>query len=561
MRMKKKNTIGVLFFLFSFMFFLAVSCAGIPAPADEPDDEIEKEEPQTVLEEVKEQAEEQAAEQVEEQVAEQTEEQPEEQIADIKEEPIEEIAGEVTVEADEEFTAELTDEVITGEEQTVEHVEAEPREIPEEPLLVIVEPNDKADTEIQRETSAVQTPPAPVPEPALTLVLAENIQDELVPEETGENETEEATAEEPEPPREDPRRNMPSGPAPRIESLTQTGRVPMNNEIIAHSRTVNAIVGQTIEIPFRGVGWVYLGEASSRRGIDYNSRRSDPEGQSFFFRAEEAGAYSLKFFRQDFIRDYIINDHVQVIVENSNSAGSDTVSGGWFQQLSDRGRVVAQPRWPSALNEAQLRSDESVHRNRAAAAPSAELTDTNKNKTGSGIPQQKEPSASTAGNAASQQLTQRQVPPQSALPERQSVVEQLAVEQPADAPAAAAVEVKTESAQSASPQETSGAQSADLLGGIATPHEAAQKAQKLFDDTDAAAAIALLDQFVKLYPSGSDEIYWLYGQFYEANSPSRNILLSLDYYRRLVREYPQSSRFADARRRIAYLERFYINIQ
>jgi len=53
---------------------------------------------------------------------------------------------------------------------------------------------------------------------------------------------------------------------------------------------------------------------------------------------------------------------------------------------------------------------------------------------------------------------------------------------------------------------------------------------------------------------------WLYGQFYEANSPSRNILVSRDYYRRLVNEYPQSSRASDARRRIAYLERFYINI-
>jgi hypothetical protein len=37
--------------------------------------------------------------------------------------------------------------------------------------------------------------------------------------------------------------------------------------------------------------------------------------------------------------------------------------------------------------------------------------------------------------------------------------------------------------------------------------------------------------------------------------------MSLDYYRRLVREYPQSRRYNDASRRIAYLERFYINIR
>jgi outer membrane protein assembly factor BamD (BamD/ComL family) len=76
-----------------------------------------------------------------------------------------------------------------------------------------------------------------------------------------------------------------------------------------------------------------------------------------------------------------------------------------------------------------------------------------------------------------------------------------------------------------------------------------------------AVALSLLDQFRERYPSGSDEAYWLYGQIYEAAGPQRDILSALDYYRRLLREYPQSSRCNDARRRIAYLERYYINIQ
>jgi outer membrane protein assembly factor BamD (BamD/ComL family) len=88
-----------------------------------------------------------------------------------------------------------------------------------------------------------------------------------------------------------------------------------------------------------------------------------------------------------------------------------------------------------------------------------------------------------------------------------------------------------------------------------------QRAREEFDAGRVAAAIDVLDQFREQYPSGSDEAYWLYGQFYEANSPSRDIRLSLDYYRRLVRDYPQSSRYNEARRRIAYLERYYINIQ
>jgi outer membrane protein assembly factor BamD (BamD/ComL family) len=75
-----------------------------------------------------------------------------------------------------------------------------------------------------------------------------------------------------------------------------------------------------------------------------------------------------------------------------------------------------------------------------------------------------------------------------------------------------------------------------------------------------AEALGILDQFREQYPSGSDEAWWLYGQFLEANSPSRDIRSALDYYRRLLREYPQSSRYNEARRRISYLERYYFNI-
>jgi outer membrane protein assembly factor BamD (BamD/ComL family) len=93
------------------------------------------------------------------------------------------------------------------------------------------------------------------------------------------------------------------------------------------------------------------------------------------------------------------------------------------------------------------------------------------------------------------------------------------------------------------------------------PEDYLRKAREEFNAGRVAGAIAALDQFREQFPAGSDEAWWLYGQFYEANSPSRDIRTALDYYRRLVREYPQSRRYNDARRRIAYLERYYINIQ
>jgi hypothetical protein len=276
-------------------------------------------------------------------------------------------------------------------------------------------------------------------------------------------------------------------PVPAASELSPITPIPaVSDEDVVFSRVVRATVGQLIEIPFRGTGWVYLGELGARRGIVYDSRRLDSEGQSFVFRAEAAGTYALKFYKQDYIRDFILNDHVQVLIGEPPAAAG----AGWFSPPVDRGRVVAEPRWPETGGS--LTGDPS---------------------TKSSLPQRPAVSA----------LPQT-VPEDSSVPNE-------GIKKVTDTP----------------PDE-------DISGIL-------QKAREEFEAGRVAAAILALEQFRERFPSGSDEAWWLLGQFYEANSPSRDIRVSLDYYRALIREYPQSNRYDDARRRIAYLERFYINIQ
>jgi hypothetical protein len=324
------------------------------------------------------------------------------------------------------------------------------------------------------------------------------------------------------------RSEPPAVSAARDDSLpVRPGMVASANEEIIFSRIVRATVGQLVEIPFRGIGWIFLGELASRRGIAYDSSRRDPEGQSIIFRAEEAGTYVLKFYKRDHIRDYFLNDYVQVIVGEAPTSGA-----GWFNPPADRGRVAANPRWPSALEEAEiLRSGASGSRPSAGASAAGESASSG--------------TSSIQGTAAAQGATPAQgtASTQGTTPAQTAPIQPpLSVNEP---PASAAL-----SAEDVPEKQE-----------ILTPDEIFKKAQETFNGGNIPAAIALLDQFSERYPSGSDELYWLYGQFYEANTPYRNILLSLDNYRRLVREYPQSSRLNDARRRIAYLERFYINIQ
>jgi outer membrane protein assembly factor BamD (BamD/ComL family) len=87
------------------------------------------------------------------------------------------------------------------------------------------------------------------------------------------------------------------------------------------------------------------------------------------------------------------------------------------------------------------------------------------------------------------------------------------------------------------------------------------RALEEYDAGRIAQALAVMDRFRQRFPAGTDEAWWLLGQLLEANSPARDIARALDYYRRLVREFPQSQRVQAAQRRIAYLERYYFNIK
>jgi TolA-binding protein len=304
---------------------------------------------------------------------------------------------------------------------------------------------------------------------------------------------------------------------------------------------------------------VFLGEVGARRGIAYDSRKMDPEGESFIFKVEASGVYALKFYRQDFAHDLILNDHVQIIA----GAAPETTGLGWFNPSTDRSRVIAGPRWPNFLNQPQIIDGQpqqqiSLEEKEIAPVSQGEVPTTEIKQTDAEAGQLPATPPTTAQPPAVRQPAEAALPPKAAQP-------------PVVPPARQPSNARTETVR---PQGLSGgdavAQSSPAQTPSPPPPPAAEpkspdtilkEARDEFNAGRIAAAITLLDQFCKSYPSGSDEAWWLYGQCYEANSPNRNILSALDYYRRLVREYPQSSRLSDARRRISYLERYYINIQ
>ena len=333
------------------------------------------------------------------------------------------------------------------------------------------------------------------------------------------------------------------------------------DEDIVFSRVVRATVGQIIEIPFRGTGWVYLGELGNRRGIAYDSRRLDlaagsngaVEGQSFIFSAEAAGTYILKFYKQYFIQDYVINDYVQVIVGEA----SDNSGASRFGYPVDRGRVIAEPRWPLVSIPAEAAPLAAI--GPAETAPAAdEFTETSPAATPAAeiVPMETAEAAALAAAMPPQPEVQTG-PAAEAIPVSPGIAERPRQSSPDDSIVVVAPPQAAVPSDSVRAPNSPSVQIPDN----APPSEYVRLARLEFDSGRVESALSIMDRFRQSFPSGTDEAWWLYGQLLESNSSSRDVRLALDYYRRLVREYPQSPRVADAQRRIAYLERYYLNIR
>jgi hypothetical protein len=447
--------------------------------------------PETSLGEIPEEAENQISDSSQEEIADETilPEQKNEVSSEDYSLPVEEPASVIVPDNEPSVDADYQNELLEPMEPEIKRPKESIDEDTVESPIIEQEPEDIQTIVQESETSVPEMQPEPPFSPETVPVeqeqLPPNVPDFLRPAE----------------PLEDLNIIRESVPVPinSIPELPAQIVPPIEKENIVFSRTVRAAVGQIIEIPFRGTGWVFLGETSSQKGITYDSRRLDTDGQSFIFHTEESGTYILKFYKEDYIRDYILNDHVQVIIEEAPEPSGT----GWFNPPSDWSRVVAEPRWPLESGSTQIPDN-----------------------------------------------TTQESPTENILPENAASISDEGI-----------VPVTSVQAPSEDIPETPDDEFSVIMPENAAPEDYLKKAREEFDADRIMQALSILEQFKQRYPSGSDEVFWLLGQIYEANSPIRDIRTSLDYYRRLTDEYPQSMRYAAARARIAYLERYYLNIR
>jgi len=108
---------------------------------------------------------------------------------------------------------------------------------------------------------------------------------------------------------------MPPSPASTVLEAPRESAEP--------DRSAEAFKGSSVELPFKGSGWVYLGETEGREGIEYDSRRFDGSSAVFFFTAEREGEYLLRFQRQDPVSGEPESLIVRLVVRDPKSAPAE----------------------------------------------------------------------------------------------------------------------------------------------------------------------------------------------------------------------------------------------
>jgi len=88
-----------------------------------------------------------------------------------------------------------------------------------------------------------------------------------------------------------------------------------------------------------------------------------------------------------------------------------------------------------------------------------------------------------------------------------------------------------------------------------------EKAKKEFEEKKFADALRDAQEYYNNAQTRLDEALYLLGQISESNSNIRDIRFAVDSYDMLIKRFPASKYWKEAKQRSIYLKRFYIDIR
>ena len=306
-----------------------------------------------------------------------------------------------------------------------------------------------------------------------------------------------------------------SGEVPGSGEPSETGiapaiEVPEEKSSRGH-RSVWANPGDTVDLFFSGRGWVYDRGSSSAGGVEFQERYYDEERTEFVFRVTSPGSFQLSFFREDLGTGEQEKRIVDLIASAAGRPGKD---GGAALKKREEGLDTREtPSTGTRIENAIARSDADFLAKNA-----------------------KELMSWAAGTS-------------DALEEKDDVATAYSSGTVPKSPAGSGTGKKgTSSAVRSGEALELALDAASLLAKGGYEHEARD----------------ILDRGLENGSADEDQlerIYFSLGELYEKPGPIRDEPTTVGYYRRVVNGFPSGVHWQEAKERIRYLERHYLQVR
>lgn len=282
----------------------------------------------------------------------------------------------------------------------------------------------------------------------------------------------------------------------------QTETVP-EKEVIVPSRKVTIKKNQYLDVNYPGTGWIYLGEDGKTAKLIFLGRKILDSNTRFTLRSKLPGTSVLHFYKNDILLGKYIDDYLEVTIEDEVSVTSEHAVCPSYAE------VVPQKPQPKSSEIAPKEVKEN----------SVTTTDT-------------KPIEPVVAENSEPSNTNIQTVIQSSTPKEDTVE---------------SAKVSNESKATT----TKPAKKGDLL----------ESARQEYNNKNYVEALSDVQQFFENAMDRIDEGLYLEGQILEAKSEIQNIKSAITAYESLMKNYPSSSLWNDAKQRSTYLRRFYIDIR
>ena len=364
-----------------------------------------------------------------------------------------------------------------------------------------------------------------------------------------------------------------------IAENTETEEKPSEESAeVVPSRSVAVKINQFLDVTYPGKGWTYIGESEKNTLFNYIGRKIGSNNTTFSLRAKKAGNTLLHFYKNDALTGEYIDDYLSVTVEAKRSAGR--VKAPAYADI-----VPAKPqRRIDRANENQKEVQQAQTAEPPQTVPPVQTKETKAEQ--EKTPQNTIQSTSEQWNAQSQKnTTQNETASKTSQPQNPSMIpnsenDVKTVIQTTDktvetTPQARELQeytpISSQSETVSTPTNTETELREEPLvvsasqDALSAKHEVdeslLEKAKKDFVDGKFEDALKEAQEYYNSASTRLDEALFLLGQISESNSSVKDIRFAVDSYDMLVKRFPASKLWKDAKNRSIYLKRFYIDIR